>query len=208
MVTRHAAPVAAFGGADARLRSRRATGEISASREYARAMRQATGSIRVFTFKEGLMSAVAHDLRLRLRNFEITLDDTQVKAVFDLKSLLVEGPIENGVLQAERYTDGKRADVEKAMHDEVLHTSKHPQALFTGSATPSNAGGAGYHVAGQLELAGQREPLSFEVRSEHGSYRAEFELQPSRWGISQYKALFGAIKLKDFLRVELALTEA
>ena len=170
-------------------------------------MRRATGSIRVFTFKEGLMSAVAHDLRVQLRSFEVTLDGTDVKGVFDLKSLLVEGPVENDVLYAERYDDGKRAEVAKAMHGQVLHTDKYPRALFTGSATPSASRSGGYRVVGELELAGSRRPLDFEVRNEQGSYRAEFELKPSSWGISQYKALFGAIKLKDILRVELALTE-
>ena len=173
-------------------------------------MRRATGSIRVFTFKEGLMSAVAHDLRVQLPSFEITLEDAVVKGEFDLTSLLVEGPMQNGALQAEQYDAGKRAEVAKAMHGEVLRTDKHPRARFVGYANPSGGdeGGDGYHVAGKLELAGNNQPLSFDVRYDQGTYRAEFELKPSRWGISQYKALFGAIKLKDVLRVELALTEA
>jgi YceI-like domain len=170
-------------------------------------MRRAIGSIRVFTFKEGLMSAVAHDLRVQLRSFELTLDGTEVKGEFDLKSLFVEGPMVDGVLLAEQYDAGKRAEVAKAMHGEVLHTDKHPKAAFTGSAT-MGASGDGYHVAGQLQLAGNSQTLSFDVRNEHGTYRSEFELKPSRWGIAQYKALFGAIKLKDMLKVELALRES
>jgi YceI-like domain len=168
-------------------------------------MRRANGIIQIFTFKEGIMSAVAHDLRVRLQTFEITLDGTAVKAEFDLKSLLVEGPMQNGVLQADQYDAGKRADVAKAMHGEVLHTDKNPKAGFTGTATPS---GDGYHVQGQLQLAGSTQPLSFEVRNDNGTYRSEFELKPSLWGISQYKALLGAIKLKDVLKIELALTES
>ncbi len=154
------------------------------------------------------MSAVAHDLRLQLRDFEITLDGTVVKGEFDLRSLLVEGPMQQGLLQAEHYDAGKRADVAKAMHGEVLHTDQHPKAAFSGSATPSGAGGDGYQVSGQLELAGHSQPLSFEVRNDHGTYRSEFELKPSRWGIAQYKALLGAIKLKDMLRIEFALSES
>jgi polyisoprenoid-binding protein YceI len=175
-------------------------------------MRRATGSIRIFTFKEGLMSAVAHDLRLQLQGFELTLDGDDVKANFDLKSLVVEGPVQNGVLHAEQYDANKRADVTRAMHEQVLHTDRHPTARFIGTATPTSGGGdeagSGYHVAGQLELVGSKQPLSFAVRNDQGTYRAEFELTPSRWGISQYKALFGAIKLKDVFRVELSLSEA
>lgn len=113
--------------------------------------------------------------------------------------------MQNGALQAEQYDAGKRADVAKAMHGEVLHTDKNPKAAFAGTAV---AVGDGYHVAGQLQLAGSTQPLSFDVRNDSGTYRAEFELQPSRFGVAQYKALLGAIKLKDVLKVELALGES
>jgi hypothetical protein len=63
-------------------------------------------------------------------------------------------------------------------------------------------------VAGELQLAGRGQPLAFDVRNDGGTYRAEFELKPSHWGIAQYRALLGAIKLKDAVRVELALTES
>lgn len=151
------------------------------------------------------MSAVAHDLCVRLQSFDISLEGTSVKAEFDLKSLLIEGPMQHGVLQAEQYDAGKRADVAKAMHGEVLHSDRHPTASFSGTAVPVEDG---YHVAGQLQLVGNTQPLSFDVRKDGATYRATFELQPSRWGIAQYKAMFGAIKLKDLLKIELGLSEA
>lgn len=151
------------------------------------------------------MSAVAHDLRVRLQTFDINLEGSAVTAELDLKSLLIEGPMQHGVLQAEHYDASKKADVAKAMHAEVLHTDKYPKAAFAGTAQPV---GDGYHVVGQLQLAQGTQPLTFDVRKDGDTYRAEFELQPSRWGIAQYKAMFGAIKLKDSLKVELALKEA
>ena len=151
------------------------------------------------------MSAVAHDLRVSLKTFQVTLEGSAVEAEFDLKSLVVDGPMHHGVLQAEQYDASKKADVAKAMHGEVLHTEKHPKASFSGTALPV---GDGYHVDGHLQLAGSTQPLAFDVRNDGGTYRAEFELQPSRWGISQYKAMLGAIKLKDSFKVSLALSEA
>ena len=151
------------------------------------------------------MSAVAHDLRFRLQSFEITLEGSAVVGEFELRSLLVEGPMQRGSLQAEQYDAGKRAEVAKAMHEDVLHTDQHPKAIFTGSALPV---ADGYQVEGQLQLAGRSQALAFQVRKDGETYRAEFQLQPSRWGIRQYKALLGAIKLKDTLKIELALTEA
>jgi polyisoprenoid-binding protein YceI len=167
-------------------------------------MRRAQGTIHVFTFKEGVLSAVAHDLRIRLEKFSIELDGESVRGDFDLKSLFVDGPMENGELQANQYDAGKRADVEKAMHNDVLRTDKHPRAAFRGTAKPA---GAGYQVSGELELAGKSAPLAFDVRNEGGTYRAEIEIQPSQWAIAQYKALLGAIRLKDRVRIEFALQE-
>jgi polyisoprenoid-binding protein YceI len=168
-------------------------------------MRRAKGTLHVFTFKEGVLSAVAHDLRLRLEKLDITLEGSAVRAELDLKSLFVDGPMENGVLRAEQYDAGKRADVEKAMHGDVLRTTKFPTSTFTGTAT---AQGAGFHVTGELELCGKKAPLAFDVKGEGDAYTATFELTPSQWGVAQYKALLGAIRLKDVVRIEFLLRDA
>jgi len=168
-------------------------------------MRRAKGTIHVFTFKDGVLSAVAHDLRVRLEQFAITLEGEAVHGEFDLRSLSLDGPVRDGVVHPDEYDASKRADVEKAMHGDVLHTDKHPMARFTGRAA---AKGEGFAVSGELELAGQKAPVAFDVSRDNGTYRAQVELVPSRWGIAQYKALFGAIRLKDVLRVEVALTDA
>jgi len=37
------------------------------------------------------------------------------------------------------------------------------------------------------------------------SQPTSFEIQPSQWGIAQYKALLGAIRLKDVVRIEVTV---
>lgn len=168
-------------------------------------MRRGQGSLHIFTFKDGVLSAVAHDLRIRLDAFTVTLDGDRLEAEFDWKGLVVEGPMVDGTLRASDYDAGKRADVEKAMHGEVLRTSKYPKALFQGTATPD---GDGFRVNGDLDLAGKKAPLAFDVKRNEGVFTATFELTLSRWGIAQYKALLGAIRLKDVVRVEAVVKEA
>jgi polyisoprenoid-binding protein YceI len=167
-------------------------------------MRRGHGTLHVFTFKEGVLSAMAHDLRIRLDAFEVTLDGPAVRAEFDLRALSVEGPVTSGTREVTAYDARQRTDVEKAMHGEVLLSAKHPRALFRGTATPD---GSGLRVEGQLELAGRAAPIAFDVVSGAGGYGARFELQPSRWGIAPYKAMLGAIRVKDVVRVELSVTE-
>jgi hypothetical protein len=168
-------------------------------------MRRAKGTIHVFTFKDGVLSAVTHDLRLRLVEFAISLDEDTVRGEFDLSTLFVDGPVRDGVVHPEEYDAGKRADVEWAMRHDVLHTDEHPTARFAGRAT---AEGDGFAVSGTLELAGHKAPLSFGVERTNDEYRARFELVPSRWRIKPYRAWLGAIRLKDVLRIEVALTDA
>ncbi|MFZ5893148.1 MAG: YceI family protein [Myxococcota bacterium] len=168
-------------------------------------MRRGSGSLHVFTFKEGVLSAVAHDLRIRLERFTVTLDGEVVRADFDLNALVVEGPMVDGTLRANDYDAAKRADVQNAMHSDVLRTKKYPKASFVGMAAPR---ADGFAVSGELELAGRKAPLAFDVSLQNGTYTAAFEFTPSRWGIAQYKALLGAIRLKDIVRVELTVNEA
>jgi hypothetical protein len=167
-------------------------------------MRRARGSIQVFTFKDGLLSRAAHDLQLRLQGFDVTLDGERVEGMFDLRTLAVDGPVERGAVKPERFGAGERADIERNMRVDVLGTDRHPTARFSGRALPR---GDGFQVSGDLELAGRRAPVAFDVRRQDGAYHAALDLQPSRWGIAPYKALLGAIRLKDAVRIELALSE-
>lgn len=167
-------------------------------------MRHATGTLLVSTFKEGVLSRVAHDLALCLDRFEVTLDGEILDAEFELTSLFVRGPVEAGVVRPERFDAAHRAEIERAMHEHVLDTRRHPKARFRGRAVPTNAG---FDVHGTLELVGRSEPLSFAVRRDDGTFRAEIELAPSRWGIEPYRALLGAIRLRDRVKIALEVRE-
>jgi polyisoprenoid-binding protein YceI len=164
---------------------------------------RARGAVHVFTFKEGVLSSVAHDLRLSFGRFEIVLDGEAVEASFDLRELSVDGAVEGGTLRP--YRADERAKVETSVQREVLDTRRFPTATFRGRAIKELDG---YAVEGELELKGRKEPLAFRVTDDAGTYRAAFELEPSRWGIAPYKAMLGAIRLKDRVRIELELVAA
>jgi polyisoprenoid-binding protein YceI len=167
-------------------------------------LRRASGTIHVFTFKEGVLSRGAHDLALRLERCVVTLDGDVLVAEVELASLFVEGPVESGVVRSERFDAASRSEIERAMHEHIIDTRRHPTARFTGTAMPTDSG---FDVSGKLDLVGRSEPLSFAVRHEGTVFRADFDLVPSRWGIEPYRALFGAIRLRDRLRVAIAVRE-
>jgi hypothetical protein len=167
-------------------------------------MRRATGTVRVFTFKAGLLSPIAHDLQLRLPSFQIELDGETVRATFELASLVVDGATRPGASGVERLDAATRRRIEKAARDEVLRAGIAPQAVFSGTVRPSQGA---LSVTGELELVGHRASLGFQVEEDAGTFRASFDLQPSRWGIAPYAALLGAIRLQDRITIDVELRE-
>lgn len=157
-----------------------------------------SGDLHVFTFKEGLLSTVAHDLRLSLPRFEVQVEGEQVRARFFLESLRVDGPVREGRVEASGLGDKDRRDILGNVHDKILDTRRHPEVRFEGRF-------AGGRVSGQLELKGQRGPVDFALDRAGERLRGEVTLTPSRFGIAPFKALLGAIKLQDrvVIRVDL-----
>ncbi|NBS71148.1 hypothetical protein EBT31_19910, partial [bacterium] len=52
----------------------------------------------VFTYKEGLLSAVAHDLKIKVTDFEIVIDEASdsISGTFNATSLRVINAMSNG----------------------------------------------------------------------------------------------------------------
>jgi len=166
--------------------------------------RRATGTIHVFTFKEGLLAAAAHDLRLRFEGFTCHLEGEAVRVVVALNSLRVDGPVRGGVVRPEEYDARRRAEIEGITRREVLRADRFPTATFEGRAVTA---AGGYDVRGTLTLAGREGALSFGVKEDGARYRATFELHPSHWGIAPYSAALGTIRVQDRVRIEVAVTE-
>lgn len=169
------------------------------------AMRQtAEGRVHVFTFKDGLLARAAHDLRLRVERFLVSVDEQRVTASFDADSLRVDGTMREGALDRQELSDKDKEQIERTTRDEILQASRHPKVVFEGTEQKE---GDRHRVAGQLSLRGKKLPIELLVREEQGRLKGAVELEPSRWGIRPYKALLGAIKLQDRVRLELDLAD-
>ena len=156
------------------------------------------GVFHVFTYKDGLLSKVAHDLRLRLTRFEVVVDGDAVSGTFWPAALEVEGPMVRGQLDAGGLSDKDRRDIRGSINDKILLTARHPQATFEGTRM-------GARVSGQLTLVGRSAPVDVHLTEDGDRLRGEVTLTPTRWGIKPFKALLGAIKLKDQVLVRFDL---
>lgn len=160
----------------------------------------------VFTFKEGLLSPVAHDLRLRVTTFSLQVDATgaSVDARFDTSSLRVDTPMKDG---AENPTALSAADKDKIagqIRDDVLHSTKFPEAKFRSRTVSARADG-GYDIEGELTLHGVTQPIAARTELVAGRQQVELTLHQPDFGIAPYRAMLGTLKIRADVRVRLTV---
>jgi hypothetical protein len=158
-----------------------------------------TAFCRVYTWKEGALSALGHDLELDVERFSIEVGaDRSVEAHFDPASLRLRGASVGG--RVEKMSSSDRDKIERAIVDEVLETRTHPEIHFQARPAHARADG-GFDLDGELTLHGVRRPLAARVRNESERLIAEVTLRQPDFGIRPYRAMLGALRIKPDLRV-------
>lgn len=135
--------------------------------------------------------------------------------VFDLTSFSADEPeVRQYVGLNGAVSDSERRSVTQTMlGPSVLDTGQYPTATYTvTSITPLDKQKPGepgrYQVEGKLDLHGTKRPVRFQAKAERaeakGAFRVrgEFSLLQTDYGITPYSALFGAVKVKDELRID------
>lgn len=159
----------------------------------------------VFTFKEGVLSALAHDLKHRVTGFSIEIDPQThaIDARFDAASLRVECVMKDGTEAPGTLKDSHKREIQGNVVKEVLHAYRHPEVRFRSTqVTPE---GDGFRIAGTLSLHGVDKHIEALARRRGDRLVAEVELHQPDYGIRPYKALMGTLKIKPTLRVRLAV---
>jgi len=166
---------------------------------------QGNGECLVFTFKEGLLSAVAHDLKIRVGRWELRRDgdDGAVEASFDPSSLTVVCAMRDGrdALGAVSARDAQK--IEASIRSDVLLASQHREIRFR--STRVEPQGDGYQIEGELTLAGRGRKLAARVTRQGGQLVTEVRLHQPDFGIKPFSAMFGTLKIKPEVVVRLSV---
>ena len=158
----------------------------------------------VLTFKEGLLSAVAHDLCIRVERFTIELrDDESIEARFEAGSLRVEHAMKDGRPAPGTLSDRQRREIEGNIVDDVLHAKRHPEIAFR--STRVQGEGDERRIEGTLRLHGREQPLRLTARRAGGRWSAEVELHQPDFGIKPFSAMLGTLKIRPQVRVKVSL---
>jgi polyisoprenoid-binding protein YceI len=160
----------------------------------------------VFTFKEGLLSAVAHDLRLELTRFRIEVDvaNASVIGTFDTTSLRVDTPMKDGAENPTALSPADKAKIEAQIRDDVLHSAQHPQATFRSHSLALRDDG-GYDVSGDFTLHGVTRRLQARTLLVASRQQLELGLHQPDFGITPYRAMLGTLKIQSDVKVLIRL---
>jgi len=151
----------------------------------------------VFTFKEGLLSSVAHDLRLRVTAFSIEVDEARstIVASFDTGSLRVDTPMKDGVENPTALSPADKDKIAGQIREEVLHTAQHPVATFRSHVLNARLDG-GYDIEGALTLHGVTRSVRGQTHAAAGTHQLELTLHQPDFGITPYRAMLGTLKIR------------
>lgn len=158
----------------------------------------------VFTFKEGLLSPVAHDLRLRVGSFWVEVAEGSVVASFDTGSLSVDTPMKDGAPNPSALSAADKAKIAGQIREDVLHSTRYPEAKFRSTAVTPTADG-GYELTGELTLHGVTKPLVARTRSIAGRQQLELTLHQPDFGIAPYRAMLGTLKIRADVRIGITI---
>jgi YceI-like domain len=155
-------------------------------------------SITLYTFKEGLLSKLAHDLRLSLTRFEIRARGTEISARFEPRSIRIDGVMKDGQLVRGEPSEGDQRKIQDNMLRDVLRASDYGEIKFAGRTASREPP---FAIDGELTLCGVTRPLRALLALRGERLEGELELVPSQWGIKPFRALGGTLKVQDRVKV-------
>ncbi len=159
--------------------------------------------LRLFVFKEGLLSRLGHDLRLRVEAFEMTLETGNVEGRFQTGSIRVDGVMKGESFDRDGLSAKDRGKIEKTIHKDILQTGRFPEAVFEANL---EARGDTAELRGSLTLLGRRRALDpIQLIPMGDRLVATLTIEPTRWGIKPYRGLAGALRIQDRIDIEIAI---
>lgn len=157
--------------------------------------------IDIYTFKEGLLSKVAHDLRLSLEGFSIEKKEDNLVVVLDPFQIRVIGAMKKNRLNERALSEKDKRDIIENMHKESLKSKRYPQIRFVAPWPKEKADF--FTLKGELTLCGKTKTISLMVRKNDQAFVSEVEFLQSEFGIKPFSALLGSLKIKDRVRIEI-----
>ncbi len=161
------------------------------------------GELLVLTYREGVAQKVGHDLILEATSWQATIevDDGGLPVSVSLEADPRGLQVRQGLHGAKPLSDSDRTSIRENIVKKVLGTQP---VTFRSSSVDTAAGTVA--ASGELTLRGTSRPVAFRgALDPHGRVTGALTLRQSDWGITPYKALMGALRVRDEVEVRLDL---
>jgi hypothetical protein len=160
-----------------------------------------TADVRVFAYKEGLLSTVAHDLQLKLNRFEISWNPATNAwwARLEASSIEVICAMRNGVEDHLALSATNKAEILGNLRKDVLHFDRYNSVVFDSSSVSEG------ELSGRLTLHGVTRPVRLTLRDEPGVRVGEARLDQRDFNIRPFTALLGALKVQPEVLVRVTV---
>jgi len=154
------------------------------------------GTLTINTTREGAAAKAGHDLVIEATSWDGTVDlgdSPSVSVNVDPSGLQVR----EGKGGAKPLGDDDKQDIQKSITGDVLGSDK-----ITFQSTEADLDGG--KVSGDLSIAGQSQPIDVPLQvSDDGTVSASMKVKQSDYGIKQFSALMGALKVGDEVAVQI-----
>jgi polyisoprenoid-binding protein YceI len=160
----------------------------------------------VYAFKEGLLAAVGHDVKLRVGKLEVRADGEQVVATFDPASLTVVTAMRQGAENPGALSDKDKRTIEGYVRDDILHPRRYPKIEFRSREIAAEDDG--WDVEGDLTLHGRTRTVKGRVEQRGDRVVGRVRLHQPDFGIEPFKAMLGTLKIQPVVEVELSVPVA
>jgi hypothetical protein len=162
----------------------------------------------VFSYKDGLLSKMAHDLKHRATRFAIAVDEYtgSIHAEIDARSLRVESVMKEGREVPDGLNDADKKKIEGQIIGDVLRADHNPLITFQSTFVASTP--EGFEIEGVLELNACARPVTTVARRVNGRYIAELTVHQPDYNITPFSAMMGALKIKPDVVVRLVVPAA
>ncbi len=164
-----------------------------------------SGNLYVYTFKEGLLSKLAHDLLIDVTDFKVNVDvpgtgfaSGSLELEIQTNSLKVICALKDGE-RTDALKEKDIADIEKDMGGKVLHPDKYPTANFRSKSIQGKEGG--YKISGDLSLHGVTKSIDFDIDTNGENLKGMITLLQKDYGIKPFKAMMGTLKIKNEINI-------
>ncbi len=159
----------------------------------------------LFSFKDGLLARLAHDLKLQVERFSIEVDESthQIKATFDPSSIQVVCAQTDGRDDPSTLSKGDKKKIYDNVTKDVLRIRKYPEIRFDSTNVVER--GEGFAVEGTLQMHGKSRNLQASVRAEGERWVTELHIHQPDFGIKPYTAALGGLKVKPDVLVRVSV---